>query len=317
MGHLSRRNFTRLVTAGGAGTFLLPLNCFSKNIWDTKYYKNIGIQLWSVGELMKTNPEGTLSGLAEMGIKQVELPMFTNVGSIASMLKDYGLKPTCRHFPFACISGNRDFYSKYNLPMLKNFTDDTVIEDANKYALKHLVMPNLFLEERGNIDHYKKIAEQLNRTAEKCKQAEIQLSYHNHLFEFKPIDGVLPYDILVTETDENLLSFQIDVYFLYAMGLDPVKQIKNMGSRVKLLHLKDMNKRNANSKDLSVNQPKDARELRDETVALGSGLLDFKSILTAARETNVENCYIEVEGAQSNSLEVIKQSVEHIKSIGL
>jgi len=277
----------------------------------------MGLQLWSIYKLLESNQEDALANIANMGFRHVELDMFTNAGSIASILNKYGLKPTCRHFPYACISGNRDFYPKNNLPMFENFTVDSVIEDANKFGLKHLVMPYLFPEERGDIDHYKRIADQLNITAEKCKQAGIQLNYHNHQYEFKPIEGVLPFDILLTETDKNLLTFQIDVYFVYAMGLDPAELIKKMGSRVKLLHLKDMNSRNANSEDLSVNQPKDEVELRDETVALGSGLIDFKSILIAARESGVENCYVEVEGVQSNSLKVLEQSLDYLKSLEL
>lgn len=301
----------------GTGLLIAPqVSCNINNI-RKKYSNDMGLQLWSIYKLLQSDQEETLANISKIGFKQVELPMFSNVGSIAPILNKYGLKPTCRHFPFACITGNRDFYAKHNLPILENFTIDSVLEDANKFGLKHLVMPYLWPEERGNIDHYRRIAEQLNITAEKCKEAGIQLNYHNHQFEFIPIEGVLPYDIIVTETDKSLLTFQIDVYFVYAMGMNPAELIKKMGSRVKLLHLKDMNSRNANSEDLSVNQPKNEIELRDETVALGSGLLDFKSILTAARENNVDNCYIEIEGAQSNSLKVLEHSLDYLKTLDL
>jgi sugar phosphate isomerase/epimerase len=243
--------------------------------------------------------------------------MFTMVGSIAPMLKKYGLKPTSRHFPFAYVTGNWDFIQKNKLPVPEDKSFESVVEDASKHNVKHLVMPNLFPNERGDIDQYKIIAHRLNQIGEICQQAGIQLNYHNHNFEFHPKEGLLPFDVIMNETDPKLVSFQLDVYYLYIMGMNPAGFIGELGNRTKLLHLKDLNKRNNSSDLISLNKNKPSRELWDETVALGTGLLDFESILATAKKNNVENFYIEVEGVQSNSLEVIKQSIEHIKSLGI
>ena len=317
MRHISRRHFTSLVAAGGTSILLFSLERCTNFLRDTKYYENLGIQLWSVGELLNDSPEKTLSSLAEIGFKHVELPMFTMVTSIAPMLSEYGLKPTSRHFPFAYATGNWGFFSKYKLPIPEDKSFESVVDDANKYGLKHLVMPNLFLAERGDIDHYKKIAHRLNEIGEICKEAEIQLNYHNHNFEFIPVNGELPFDIIKDETDPELVAFQLDVYFLYLMRLNPAKFIDDLGSRVKLLHLKDLNQRNNTTELISELRNKPPSDLWNETVALGAGLLDFKSILTSAHKNNVENCYVEVEGGQSNYLEVLRQSIQHIKDIGI
>ena len=228
MNELSRRSFTKLVALSGTSMFLSPLFSSGKNIFDIPYYDDIGIQLWSVGNLLRSDPEGTLSSLAELGIKQVELPMFTMVGSIAPMLKKYGLKPTSRHFPFAYVTGNWDFIQKNKLPVPEDKSFESVVEDASKHNVKHLVMPNLFPNERGDIDQYKIIAHRLNQIGEICQQAGIQLNYHNHNFEFHPIEGILPFDVIMNETDPKLVSFQLDVYYLYIMGMNPVEEAEDL-----------------------------------------------------------------------------------------
>jgi len=312
----SRRNFTSLVLIAGTGLLLAPELAFGKDE-KLKYADNLGLQLWSVGELLLKDQEKTLEQIAKLGFKHVELPMLTTVESIAKKLQEFGLSVTSRHFPFSFGSQDWSFYSKYNMPIPENKTFESVVEDTSKHGLKHLVMPFLFPEERGNVDHYKKVANKLNKMGEICQKAGIQLNYHNHSFEFKPIEDTLPWDILINETDESLIKFQIDVFFVYLMGIDPATLIKSMGSRVSMLHLKDMNLNLSNKEAFLSAQTKPVWELWDSSVALGKGLIDFKSILMAAKENNIENCYLEVEGSQANSIDVLKHSFDYIKSLDL
>ena len=317
MDNISRRDFTKLAVTAGAGLVISPNFNYWKIMSEKLYVDNMGIQLWTVGRLLGENQEKTLESLAELGFKHVELPMFTNVGSIASSLKKNGLIPTCRHFPLAFLTQDWSFYPQRKLPIPEDKSFESVVEDASKNGLKHLVMPNIFPQESGDLDRYKNIANLLNKGGEICQSAGIQLSYHNHNFEFIPIDDIKPFDIILEETDENLLTLQIDVFFLQLVDLDPAAYLKKLGSRVKLLHLKDLNRRVSGDNRLSLVNKDPGPELWNETVALGAGTIDFRSILTAAKEIKVEHCYIEVEGSQSDSVEVLEQSIGHLKTIGL
>ena len=315
MPNISRREFNNLIMIGGTGTLLFPELSFSNSVFDRNYSDNMGLQLWSVGDLFRADKDNTIANIAKIGFKHIELPMFTSVESLARILDNYNLSATSRHFPFAYATGDWSFFPKYNLPIPEIKEFESVVEDASKHGLKHLVMPYLFPEERGNIDHYKLIAEKLNKMGEICQKANIQLNYHNHHFEFKPIGKTTPFEIIKNETDENLLTFQIDVFFVCLMGLNPTDLINNLESRVKSLHLKDLNRRIAKNNLITVMKNKPISEIWNETVELGKGIVDFKSILLAAKENNIENCYVEVEGTQSNSFEVLEQSFKYLKSI--
>ena len=314
--NLSRRTFINLTAAATTGLLISPALGHNHLYGSEKYSEDMGIQLWSISQLLKSNLDETLEKLSEIGFTQVEFPMFQMVETIASNLANNGLKPTSRHFPFAYLSNNWDHFPKYNIPIPNQTKFEAVIEDAEKNGLKYLVMPYIFPEERGDIDRYKEIATELNQAGELCKSAGIQLSYHNHHFEFRPINGTLPFSIIESETDPDLLSFQIDVPFIYLMGNDPATFIKRLGNRVSLLHLKDLNK-NIQGELLKEFQNKPIDDLWDQSVELGTGSIDFKSILQAAKEVGVDNCYVELEGKNGNSLDIVMGSFEHLKQIDL
>ena len=131
---------------------------------------------------------------------------------------------------------------------------------------------------RQNIDDYKKIAQKVNEAAELCKKSGIKLAYHNHDFEFKDYDGTTGYDILLKETDKNLVHFELDLYWVVRAGKDPLQLFKENSGRFTMWHVKDMDKEN-----------------KDWNTEIGNGSIDFKTIFANAKLSGMKRFFVEQE----------------------
>ena len=127
-----------------------------------------------------------------------------------------------------------------------------------------MVCAYLSPQERGSLDHYKKLADIFNKAGETCKKSNIQFCYHNHDFEFEVQDGVFPYDILLDKTDKNLVKMEMDLYWIKKAGQDPLALFQKHPGRFPLWHVKDMSK--------------EADQIFTE---VGNGIIDFKTIFQA------------------------------------
>ena len=125
--------------------------------------------------------------------------------------------------------------------------------------------------ERGSLEHYKQVAEDLNKAGEICKKAGIQLCYHNHDFEFIQENGKYPYEILLSATDKNLVKMEMDLYWMTKAKQDPIKTFNENPGRFPLLHLKDMDKTD-----------------KQMFTEVGNGIIDFKKILAHANTAGVK-----------------------------
>jgi sugar phosphate isomerase/epimerase len=128
-----------------------------------------------------------------------------------------------------------------------------------------------------------RLAEKLNRTGRDYRARDLTFAYHNHHIEFTPIDGVVPYDYLMTNTDPQLVKIELDVGWLAAAGVDPVTYLRRHAGRVIACHLKDF--------DPEIRSDIPQRKL----VAPGAGTIDFAAVLAAMRETRVPQGFIEVD----------------------
>ena len=124
------------------------------------------------------------------------------------------------------------------------------------------------------MEQYEALAETLNRAGEQCLETGVQLCYHNHDFEFTPIDGTLPYDLLLELTEPALLAMELDLFWICKAGLDPLDYFARYPGRFPLCHVKDM-------------------QSDGSMAAVGSGELGFANILTAARRAGVRHYFVE------------------------
>ncbi len=206
-----------------------------------KWIDNMGVELYTVRSLLTEKARETIEAVAAIGYRHSEIQNVMTLARLAPILKDVGLKPTSAHFTPAFLTGNWEFPAQFGIDQPADGYDiDAVIDDAHRHELEYLVFPMVYPEERGGLDVYRSLAGELNRVGEKCQAANVALCYHNHNFEFEPMDGSTPFEELAQAMDPRYVNFELDVFWAAHAGLDPVAVMRQYAGRTPLLHLKDL-----------------------------------------------------------------------------
>jgi sugar phosphate isomerase/epimerase len=227
----SRRSFLKATTLASAGLLVRP-----SSLWKASA-TNIGLQLYTVRDAMQADPAGTLRKVAKLGFTTVEGATYTgtqqfygmDAKAFAVLLKQQGLAMPSSHYMLGEAKMNG---ADIKGTLLNEW--DKAVDDAAAAGIKYMVCAYLMEDERGNLDRYKQLAERFNKAAEVCKKAGIQFCYHNHDFEFQQMDGQRPYDILLRDTDKDLVKMEMDIYWVKKAGLDPVALMKEHKGRFPL-----------------------------------------------------------------------------------
>src|SRR6476620_10194034 len=213
----TRRSFIKSTTLASAGLFIA-----SSFKYKSSY---IGLQLYTVRDAMQQDPAGTLHKVAQIGYNSVEGATYTgtetfygmNAAAFSKLLKQNGLIMPSSHYRLGEEKVNGETQKG---TMLKDW--NRAVDDAAAVGVKYMVCAYLSEPERGDLDHYKHLAEEFNKAAETCKKAGLQFCYHNHDFEFEKQDNKFPYDVLLQNTDKNLVKMEIDLYWVTKAGQDPL-----------------------------------------------------------------------------------------------
>jgi sugar phosphate isomerase/epimerase len=287
----TRRSFLKTTSVLSAGLMIAPSSFKAKN-------PLIGLQLYTVRDAMGKDPKATLAKVAAIGYNSLEGATYTGTE------KFYGMSP--KEFKDVLKQNGQVMYSshymlgeaKFNGNSMKGtILDDwdKAVDDAAEVGLKYMVCAYLMDSERGDLDHYKKVADYLNTAGERCKKSGLQLCYHNHNFEFEKQDGKYPYDILLS-TDPNLVKMEMDIYWVTKAGQDPIALFKKHPGRFPLWHVKDMDKTPA----------KDFTEV-------GNGVINFKEIFKHKNEAGMKYFYVEQDKTPGDPFVSIKESIDYIK----
>lgn len=278
---LTRRNFLQsaAVAATGSALLAMPQNTFAKQT-----IKAPGVQLYTVRNEMAKDFEGTLKAVAALGYKEFEFAGYNNRSpqEIKSLLAGLGVTTPSAHFAL----GEFD----------KNLTK--TLDLAKAMGHKILICPFLMPDQRKTLDDYKKVAAILNKAGEACKKAGLTFGYHNHDFEFKPLEGQLPMDLLLAECDKNLVKIELDLGWISYAGADPLAYFAKHPGRFINFHVKDMN---PNTKEI--------------TVELGRGNVNFQRIFTKAKQAGAKHFFVEQDRSTMPPLESLKISMEYLKKL--
>lgn len=288
----SRRAFVKSATLLSAAAFVSP----SLLAASPKY---IGLQLYTVRDGMQEDPAGTLAKIAKLGYNSVEGATYTGSqkfygmepAAFAQVLKQNGLIMPSSHYVLGEAMNNGQ---PTQGTILHGW--DKAVDDAAQIGVKYMVCAYLMDSERGNLDHYKQIAEHLNKAGERCKKAGMQLCYHNHDFEFAAQDGKMPYDTLLSMTDKNLVKMELDLYWATKAGQDPVAMFKKHPGRFPLWHVKDMDKTAARN-----------------FTEVGNGSIDFKRIFAQAKQAGMQYFFVEQDKTPGSPFDSIQQSITYLK----
>jgi sugar phosphate isomerase/epimerase len=303
MGEMTRRDVVRLAVAGGIGTLVAGR-------LEARAPASLGVQLYTVRDQMTKDPQATLKAIADIGYREVEL-LRGGLTKVAAMAKSVGLSPVAVHVEPPFFTGKWDAWSFMRSSVPADYDLAAVIKDAKAAGVKFIVLPYLMPPERPTgVKGYSEFAAMLNRAGEQVTRAGLTFCYHNHAFEFAPLEGgQMPLDLLLAETKPELVKLELDVFWVSVAGHDPVAMMKKYSGRVPLLHLKDKQKGAPTALEESKVPP-------TTFVPVGSGALDFKALLAAAPAAGVQHYFVEQDHAVgSTPLEGIAASFKYLKSI--
>ncbi len=246
--------------------------------------KNIALQMYSLHQLTPVDFLGTLKSVAEIGYKAVEFAGYFNTPAnvLKRTLKDLELVPAASHIWYKDLKDNPEKVIEYSL------------EIGN-----HKIICTHFPEELHiSSDSWKRKAEIINSISEKCKRSGIECGYQNHGFEFKQFEGKYALDILMENTQPDLMFLELETFFVEYCGLSSTELINKYKPRCKMLHLKDM-------------------KLKGEMLntEIGSGLINFKDIVAAGNENNAEYYIVKQENYEIPPLDSIAQSLKYVQSL--
>jgi sugar phosphate isomerase/epimerase len=243
----------------------------------------IGVQLYTVRRELERDFDGTLARVAEIGFREVEFAGYMGrpPARVRAALERHRLAAPASHVAFEAVADG---------------TIARTLGEAAEAGHRWIVVPWLPTEARGSLDAWRRTAELLARAGERARRAGLRLAYHNHDFELPPVDGRVPLELLLDETDPTV-DFELDLFWLVRGGGDPLEWFARYPGRFPLVHAKD-----------SAGAPE------HRMVDVGAGTLDFARILgdEARQKAGIEHVFVEHD-EPANAFATIRAGYEHLR----
>jgi sugar phosphate isomerase/epimerase len=278
---LTRRDFVQDAAASVAALALAP-HAFGK-----KMERPLGVQLYTVRSLVDNDLPGTLAAIRKIGYQTVETFVAEykmKAGDLRQAILNAGLTVPSAHF------GYPDFGTRFDY--------------AKELGVECMVCSSIPPTIANSADGYKRAADQYNQWGEQAKQMGIKFGFHNHNAEFKVYDGSPGLEILLANTDPALVQWQMDCYWVAQAGFDPVEMLRKHGKRLQSLHLKD---RKPNVPISTETGPGSAH-----FTEVGTGTLDWPTILGLAGKLHIPNMYVEQDQTDKPPLESLQISYTNL-----
>jgi sugar phosphate isomerase/epimerase len=242
----------------------------------------IGLQLYTVRAELERDFEGTLRSVADMGYREVELAgLFGHdPAQVRQLLADLGLEAVGSHVDWTRLRDD----------------PEGAIEETLALGAEYLVFPWLPDTERATLEQWRGWVVRLNALGAASKERGVAVAYHNHDFEFTPIDGVQPYDILLEERDPSLVRFELDLYWLAKAGGEPSALFERAPQAFPLVHLKDL------------------RGSDQAIVDVGQGDLDFAEVFAQAAAGGLQHFIVEHDSS-TDPLQTAENSIRYLQQL--
>lgn len=278
----TRREFLATLGVSALGIAGLNVSAACATVPARRKLGNVGLQLYTVRDLMQADLPGTLAKVAAAGYQEVEFAGYfgRTPAQITALLRQNNLTSPSSHLGL-------DVFEK----------NPSVLADAKAIGNEWAVLPWLPEERRKTLDDWKRLPGMLNAFAAQAKAQGLRFAYHNHDFEIRPIDGVRPYDLLLSGTDPSLVDFEMDLYWVVFGGGDPLDFFNRYPGRFKMVHVKD-----------SAGPPD------NKMVDVGSGKIDFATIFAQSDKAGIKHYFVEHD-QPANPIATITNSARYLHAL--
>ena len=289
---MNRRRFLETAATISAATL------FSSRFgWAAGEHKinKIGVQLYTVRDLMKEDFDGTIAKVAQVGYKEVEFAGYFGhtAEQVKQILQKNGLTAPSTHVQYDELD------EKF----------PSVIEFSKTVGMDYIICPWIPEELRKSPDIWKQASDKFNKCGEQTNKAGMQFGYHNHWFEFLPTNGKLPYDELLKDCNPDLVKMEMDLCWAVAAGADPVKYFEKYPGRFPLVHVKDLKTKPKITSGGAQNYG-DTVDLTE----VGSGIIDWKRIFAHAQQAGIKH-YIVEHDHPKQPIESITKSYQYLENL--
>ena len=248
-----------------------------------------GVQLYMVRKQLVNDLAGVLKSIRQVGFTEVEL--FPNVYShpaaeLKQIVADAGLTAPAGHFDYAGL--------------------EEKVEYAHALGLKYMVCPMVPPAQWTSLAGFQQAAEKFNRVGEQCRAAGMEFCFHNHCYEFRPMEGSNGFAELMKHSDAKLVKLEFDIYWLAQAGQDPMAMLKQYANRVRLVHLKDR-----------IAGAPTGYDMRTATnfTELGKGNLPWPALLAQAKAQGIRNAFLDQDETALPIMDSLHASFSYLKTI--
>lgn len=321
---MNRKDFIK--SAALLSAFFGVSNSLLANAFKADKLSKVGVQLWSLPKLLESNFEKTVQQLAEIGIKELELygpfpfsdpkekVKWEKLASLLGFSASGYFGKTPEHFIEVLNSNQLKTPSIHTDLFTLESNMDALGKAARQLNSTYVVLPAIPEEFRPDLKGYENMAKRFNTIGRTTKEEGIKFAYHNHGYGLQAMDGTIPMELILKETDPNLVFFEMDVFWTIAGKANPIQLLNDHSGRFKMLHLKDM--KNLTYFKGNGSNPDEWVELFPQLVPAGEGVLSLGNILKVAHQTGVEHYFIEQDLAP-NPIVDIKNAYSFITNVDL
>ncbi|MBD1430373.1 sugar phosphate isomerase/epimerase family protein [Sphingobacterium litopenaei] len=320
----SRRNFLKQAGIGAVSAYLgssLLSACTSstKTVTGKGPIHNIGLQIYSLRDLLSQDPKLTLETVAKVGYTHIETFGVDVANNSFWGLKVPELKKILSDNGLSTFSGHYDL-GKY---LDRNNNDkesvEKYVEIAAELGQQYVIAPVNPMHDLNNlkVEDYQYAAEQLNKAGKIAKKAGLKIGYHNHFWEFRQFaNNTRGLDIMLAFTEKDLVAFEMDLFWIEKAGLNPISYFEKYPGRFEMWHVKDMDKQFTKTVvgEEYDQSPLDSIFKDVKYTEVGSGTIDFVNIIQAAQKSGLVHAFVEQDDIYlPNKFESVKKSYDYVQ----
>ena len=282
---MDRRKFIQ--SSALAATSLLTMPSFFA---EAKAKKAIGLQLYTLRDVIMSDVKGTLSAIASMGYTEVETYGYKDS-------KLFGM-PTTEFSKYMKGLGVRVVSGHYGIDLATGNDWEKACADAKEMGQQYVVVPWMDKKYYSTLDELKVTCNSLNKAGEVAKKYKLRMGYHNHVFEFTEVGGRVVYDVMLDLLDPKLVGMEMDLFWVVNAGKNPFAYFQKYPGRFELWHVKDMDKAN-----------------KERNADVGTGSIDFTALFANATKSGMKHFFMEQETYPASPMESTRKSIEYLKTI--